>query len=65
MSLYAVALRFPFIGTKGPSPNHEKQPQTIIPPPPNYAFRQVAFSWHPQTQIYPSDCIAFGDLRLV
>ena len=35
MSLYAVALRFPFIRTKGPSPNHEKQHQTIIPPPPN------------------------------
>jgi hypothetical protein len=30
--LYAVALRFPLTGTKGPSPNHEKQPQTIIPP---------------------------------
>ena len=30
MSLYAVALRFPFTGTKGPSSNHEKQPQTII-----------------------------------
>jgi hypothetical protein len=29
---YAVALRFPFTGTKGKSPNHEKQPQTIIPP---------------------------------
>ena len=24
MSLYAVALRFPFTGTKGPSPNNEK-----------------------------------------
>ena len=29
-----VCCRFPFTGTKGPSPNHEKQPQTI-PPPPN------------------------------
>jgi hypothetical protein len=36
MSLYAVALRFPFTGTKGPSSNHEKQPQTIIPPPQNF-----------------------------
>ena len=36
MSLYAVALRFPFTRTKGPSPNHEKQPQTIIPPEPNF-----------------------------
>jgi hypothetical protein len=26
MSLYDVALRFPFTGNKGPSPNHEKQP---------------------------------------
>ena len=31
-----LALRFPFTGTKGPSPNYEKQPQTIIPPPPNF-----------------------------
>jgi hypothetical protein len=30
MSLYAVALMFPFTGTKGPSPNHEKQPQTVV-----------------------------------
>jgi hypothetical protein len=29
-----VALRFPFNGSKGP--NHEKQPHTIIPPPPNF-----------------------------
>ena len=36
MSLYAIALRIPFTGTKGPSPNHEKQSQTIIPPPPNF-----------------------------
>ena len=47
MPLYAVASRFPFTETKGPSPNHEKQPQTIIPPPPNVTvgtmhFRQVA-----------------------
>ena len=35
MSLYAVALRFPFAGTWGPHQNHEKQPQTIIPPTPN------------------------------
>jgi hypothetical protein len=38
MSLFAVALTFPFTGTKGPSPNHEKQPQTIIPPPPNFTI---------------------------
>ena len=36
MSLYAVALRFPFTGTKGPSSNHDKQLQTIIPLPPNF-----------------------------
>uniref|UniRef100_A0A4W5K0L6 Uncharacterized protein n=1 Tax=Hucho hucho TaxID=62062 RepID=A0A4W5K0L6_9TELE len=28
--------KFPFTGTKGPSPNHEKQPQTIICHPPNF-----------------------------
>jgi hypothetical protein len=33
LSLYSVALRFPFTGTKGHSLNHEKQPHTIIPPP--------------------------------
>jgi hypothetical protein len=38
LSLYAVALRFPFTGTEGPSPNHEKQPQTIIPPSPNFTI---------------------------
>ena len=38
MSLYAVALRFPFTGTKGSSPTHGKQPQTIIPPPLNYTI---------------------------
>ena len=30
-------------GTTGPSPNYEKQPQTIIPPLPNFTG-QVA--WH-------------------
>ena len=52
MSLYGEALRFPFTGTKGPSPNHEKEPQTIIPPPPNFTagtmhWGQVVFSWQP------------------
>ena len=32
----ASVLRFPFIGTKGPNPKHEKQHQTIILPPPNF-----------------------------
>ena len=36
MSWYAEALRLPFTGDKGPSPNPEKQPHTIIPPPPNF-----------------------------
>jgi hypothetical protein len=36
LSLYVVALRFPFTWTKGPSWNYEKQPQTIILPPPNF-----------------------------
>jgi hypothetical protein len=35
MSFYVVASRFPFTGNKGPSPNHEKQPQTIFTPPQN------------------------------
>jgi hypothetical protein len=35
--LYEVALRFTFTTTKGPNPNHEKQPKIIIPPPPNFA----------------------------
>ena len=30
MSLYAVALRFPFTGTKGPSPNHETSPRPLF-----------------------------------
>jgi hypothetical protein len=38
MSLYAVPLRFPFTGTKGPSLNHE-----TLPAPMHYA----AFSRHP------------------
>ena len=30
MSLHAVALIFPFTGTKRPSPNHEKQPRPLF-----------------------------------
>ena len=44
MSLYAVALRFPFTGIKGPSPNHEKQPQTIIHHPPNFTVGTMHLS---------------------
>jgi hypothetical protein len=43
MSLFPVALRFPFTATKGPSLNHEKQPQIIIPPPPNFIV--VTMHW--------------------
>ncbi|MEQ2289421.1 hypothetical protein AMECASPLE_032821 [Ameca splendens] len=35
ISWYAEAFRVPFTGTKGPSPAPEKQPHSIIPPPPN------------------------------
>ena len=35
ISLYTDALRVPLTGTKGPRPTPEKQPHTIIPPPPN------------------------------
>ncbi|CAI9577276.1 unnamed protein product, partial [Staurois parvus] len=31
-------LRVPFTGTRGPSPTPEKQPHTIIPPPPNFTL---------------------------
>jgi hypothetical protein len=34
--VYTAVLRFPFTGTKGTSLNHEKQPKTIIPLPPNF-----------------------------
>ena len=35
ISLYAEAFRVPFTETKRQSPAPEKQPYTIIPPPPN------------------------------
>ena len=61
MSLYAVALRFPFTGTKGRSPNHEKEPQTIIPPPPNFTVGAYIGAGSVllvvrHTQIRQSDC---------
>ena len=40
MSLYAVALRFPFTGTRGPSPNHEKTA------PDHYSSSTKLYSWH-------------------
>ena len=61
MSLYAVVLRFPFTGTKGPIPNHEKYSQTIIPPPPNFTVGTMHWGREcspgiRQTQIRTSDC---------
>jgi hypothetical protein len=41
MSLYVVVLIFPFTGTKSPIPNHEKQPETIIPLPPNFTVGTI------------------------
>jgi hypothetical protein len=57
MSLYAIALRFPFTGTKGPelwktAPDQYSSSTKIYHW--HYALGQVAFSWHP-----------YGDLRLV
>uniref|UniRef100_A0A0E9QF86 Uncharacterized protein n=1 Tax=Anguilla anguilla TaxID=7936 RepID=A0A0E9QF86_ANGAN len=43
MSLYAVALRFPFTGTKRLDLNHGKQPQTIIPPTPNFTVGTTVY----------------------
>jgi hypothetical protein len=56
-----VALRFPFTGTKGPSPNHEKQPQTIIYPLSNFTVGTMHWGKYcspgiRQTQISSSDC---------
>ena len=49
-----------FTGTKGPSTNPEKQPQIIIPPPPNFTLGTVHSSRYCSpdihlTQIHPSD----------
>ena len=59
--MYAAALRFPFTGTKGPSPYHEKQPQNFIPPPPNFTVGTMHWGrWCSpgicQTQMRPSAC---------
>ena len=61
MSWYAEALRVPFTGTKGPSPTPEKQPHTIIPPPPNFTLGTMQSGKYRspgnrQTQIRPLDC---------
>ncbi|XP_058230352.1 uncharacterized protein LOC131343021 isoform X2 [Hemibagrus wyckioides] len=61
MSWYAEAFRVPFTGTKGPSPAPEKQPHTIIPPPPNFTLGTMQSDknrspGNRQTQTRPSDC---------
>jgi hypothetical protein len=50
MSLYTVVFRFPFTGTKEPEPwktgpDHYSSYTKLYSW--HYAFRQVAFSWHP------------------
>jgi len=63
LSWYSEALRVPFTGIKGPSPTSpsEKQPHTIIPPPPNFTLGTMKsgsyrFPGNRQTQTHPSDC---------
>ena len=61
ISWYAEAFRVPFTGTKGPSPAPEKQPHTIIPPPPNFTLGTMQSDKYrspgnPQSQTNPSDC---------
>ena len=74
MSLNAVELRFPFTGNKGCSANHEKQLQSIIPPPPNFTVGTMhsdrqRFLQSPMatcfTPLQPTLGIVHGDLRLV
>ncbi|XP_051540168.1 uncharacterized protein LOC127432786 isoform X2 [Myxocyprinus asiaticus] len=50
ISWYAEAFRVPFTGTKGPSPAPEKQPYTIIPPPPNFTVGTMQPSPAPEKQ---------------
>ena len=58
---YVEAFRVSFTGTKGPSPAPEKQPHTIIPPPPNFILGTMQSDKYrspgdSQTQTHPSDC---------
>ncbi|GFV04113.1 hypothetical protein TNCV_917341 [Trichonephila clavipes] len=52
---------FPITGTNGPQPNHEKQPHTIMLPPPNLtvstmqSLKKRSPGIH-QAQTRPSDC---------
>ncbi|CAI9619348.1 unnamed protein product, partial [Staurois parvus] len=53
--------RVPFTRTKGPSPTPENQPQTIIPPLPNFTLGTMQSGKHRspgnrQTQTCLSDC---------
>ena len=52
MALYAIALRFPFTGTKRPSPNHETAPDHY------YSFTKH-YSWH-----YALGQVAYLSVRL-
>uniref|UniRef100_A0A667ZQH7 TSPO associated protein 1 n=1 Tax=Myripristis murdjan TaxID=586833 RepID=A0A667ZQH7_9TELE len=61
MFWYPEAFKVPFTGTKGPSPAPEKQPHTIIPPPPNFTVGTMQSEMYRspgnlQTQTRPSDC---------
>uniref|UniRef100_A0A674E5Y3 Myosin IXb n=1 Tax=Salmo trutta TaxID=8032 RepID=A0A674E5Y3_SALTR len=63
MSLYAVALRFPFTGTKGTSPNHLKTAPDHYSSSTklyswHYALGQVTSSWHPPN---PDSSVALPD----
>jgi hypothetical protein len=63
MSLYPVTLRFPFSGTKGPSPDCYSSSTKHYSW--NYALGQAAFSWHPTNPLQSTLGIVHGDLRLV
>ena len=61
ISWYAEVFRVPFTGTNGPSLAPEKQPHTIIPPPPNFTLGTMQSDKYCspgnlQTQTRPSDC---------
>uniref|UniRef100_A0AAR2JMT8 Ig-like domain-containing protein n=1 Tax=Pygocentrus nattereri TaxID=42514 RepID=A0AAR2JMT8_PYGNA len=61
ISWSAEALRVSFTGTKGPTPTLEKQPHTIIPPPPNFTHGTMQSDKNRspdnfQTQTRPSYC---------
>jgi hypothetical protein len=55
MSLYAVSLRFPFTGTKGPSPDHEKQPRPLGPTDPSFVAHGLGDTEGPRKMIIGSE----------